>query len=220
MAIILDLETVAINGARALLEPVSAPANYKDPDKIAAYIADAQKAQIDKAALYPWTARVVALGWIDDTGADTVVLCADEYAEAAALTRLASAVWRDDDRFVRPIVGFNHRVFDLPVILARSLLLGVRFPALNLDRYRTPHTDLLEKLTWYGAIPSRSLKWYARRFGIPVDDAVSGADIAALVAAGDWPAIEAHNRSDLRLTQALAERLGVVRGAQLSVGAA
>lgn len=219
MAIILDLETVAIDNVADLVEPVSAPANYKDPEKIAAYIADAQKTQADKAALFAWTARIVALGWIDAQG-EHCELVRDEAEERAALGRLARAVWRDDDRFVQPVIGFNHRVFDLPVILARSLLLGVKFPPLNLDRYRTPHTDLLEKLTWYGAIPARSLKWYARRFGIPVDDAVNGADIAALVAAGDWPAIEAHNRSDLRLTQALAERLGVVRGSQVSVGAA
>lgn len=211
MAIILDLETVAIDGASDLVEPVSAPANYKDPEKIAAYIADAQKAQREKAALYPWTARIVALGYIDTDGDETVVYCQDETEEAAALTAFWPKTWDSDERFIRPIIGFNHRSFDLPVLLARSVLLGVKAPILNLDRYKTPHADLMEKLTWYGAIPSRSLTWFARRLGIPVTDTVKGNQIAGLVAEGQWDAVVEHCRSDVRLTLAVAQRLGVVR---------
>lgn len=216
MAIVLDLETVAIDGAAALAEPVSAPANYKDPEKIAAYIAEAQRAQLDKAALYPWTARIVALGYVDTDGDETIVCCQDEAQEAAALAAFWPATWNSDERFTRPIIGFNHRAFDLPVLLARSLLLGVKAPLLNLDRYRTPHTDLMEKLTWFGAIPARSLTWYAKRFGLGVADTVKGSDIARLVADGQWDAVTAHCRSDVRLTRALAERLGVIRGMRVA----
>jgi len=213
MAIIFDLETVAIPGAGSLMEPVSAPANYKDPDKIAAYIADAQKAQTDRAALYPWTAQIIALGYISDSGKEHVLLCRDTDEEAANIARFwKDAYFQDDDRFIRPLIGFNSRQYDLPVLLARSILLGVSAPAINLDRYRTPHTDLMERLTWYGVVPARSLKWYAKRFGLPVVDTVGGKDIAALYAAGEWDAITAHCLSDIRLTQQLAERLGVIRG--------
>lgn len=212
MAIILDIETVAIDGAGALMEPASAPANYKDPEKIAAYIKEAEKAQREKAALYPWTARIVTLGLILSDGTEVVTTCRTETDEAIALKALAKTVYRDDDRFVQPLVGFNHRQYDLPVILARAMLLGVDFPALNLDRYRTPHVDLMDKLTWYGAVPPRSLHWYARRFGLPVDDTVKGADVAGLVAEGRWEDVAAHCLSDVRLTRALAERMGIVRG--------
>lgn len=216
MAIVLDIETTAIDGAGSLVEPVTAPANYKDPDKIAAYIADAKQAQIEKAALYPWTARVVALGYILGDGTETVALCRDEAQEAAALMAFWRVVFNHDDRFVQPIVGFNHKSFDLPVLLARSILLGVEAPALNLDRYRSPHTDLMEKLTWYGAIPARSLKWYAKRFGLSFEDEVSGKDIGGLVKAGEWEAVAAHCLSDIRLTKALAERVGVIRGGRVA----
>ena len=212
MAIILDIETVAIAGAAALVEPVSAPANYKDAAKIAAYIEEAQQAQIAKAALYPWTAKIAALGYILDSGAEVVALCKDEQDESDALRTFWAHVYRDDERFVRPIVGFNHRSFDLPVLLARSILLGIKAPALNLDRYRTPHTDVMDKLTWFGAIPARSLKWYAKRFGLTVEDEISGKDIGALVASGEWEAVASHCLSDVRLTKALAERVGVIRG--------
>lgn len=209
MAIVLDVETVAADGIE--YEPISAPAHYKDPEKIAAYIADGERTQRERAALHPWTTRVVCLGWIDNDGLETASVCRDESAEAAALEAFWRSVMHADDRFVRPILGFNHRQYDLPVLLARSLLLNVPAPNINLDRYRTPHIDLMDRLTWFGAVPSRSLHWYCRRFGLAVDDAVKGRDIAALVAAGDWDAVEAHNRSDVRLTLALAERLGLVR---------
>lgn len=210
MTIICDIETVAVDGAAEWVEPVEAAKNLRDPEKIAADIERRQRDQIERAGLYPWTARVVALGMLDTTyGAETIWVCRTEDDEADALRGFWRAV--EDERFVKPIIGFNHRTFDLPVLLARSLLLGVPAPALNLDRYRTPHIDLMEKLTYYGAIPPRSLKWFARRFGLPVEDAISGADIAGLVAAQDWPAVAAHCRSDIRLTWELAKRLGTVR---------
>lgn len=213
MAIIVDIETVAIDGAAALIEPVSAPSTYKDPEKIAAYIAEKTAEAAAKAALYPWTARVVALGVSADAVGDVVYLAGDETDEAEALRRFWRLCHHVDDRYVEAIIGFNHLAFDLPVLLARSLLLGVPTPAISLDKYRSPHIDVMARLTWHGAIPARSLKWFARRFGLPVEDSVGGADVARLVAAGDWEAVHAHCLSDVRLTRALAERLKVVRPA-------
>jgi hypothetical protein len=38
--IVLDIETVGLPDAASYMEPVTAPANYKDPEKIAAYVAE------------------------------------------------------------------------------------------------------------------------------------------------------------------------------------
>lgn len=210
MAMILDLET--IGAPDVAVEPVSAPANYRDPQKIADYIADAEAAQRTRAALHPWTAQIVCLGYIDVEAHEHALICRTEDEERTALAQFWAALLEQDGRFVRPVIGFNHRAFDLPVLLARSLLLGVSAPSLNLDRYRTPHIDLLDKLTFYGTVPARSLTWFARRFGLEVTDTTRGSDIAACVAAGDYEAVRAHNLSDLRLTKALAERTGWLRG--------
>src|SRR5690606_16584599 len=177
--VIFDLETVAIDRATDLVEPVSAPSNYKDEAKIASYVAEKQAEQISKAALYPWTARVVAIGWYD-TNADrpraTVQVCRTEQDEKHTLMDFWSMASRDDGRFLIPLCGFNSLSFDLPMLVARSMLLGVKHPMPSLDRYRSPHPDLMQILSFKGAIPSRSLKWYAKRFGIPCEDTVSGAD--------------------------------------------
>ena len=88
MAIILDIETVAIDGAADLAEPVTAPANWKDPAKIAAYVAEKQAEQTSRAALYPWTARVVAVGIIDGDQVEHVLTAADEAEEAELLRQV------------------------------------------------------------------------------------------------------------------------------------
>jgi hypothetical protein len=70
--------------------------------------------------------------------------------------------------------------------------------------------DLQNALSFAGLKPFRSLGFYARRFGIDIPDPTSGADMPALIAAGDWEAVRAHNLADLRRTQALAQRLGYI----------
>jgi hypothetical protein len=110
----------------------------------------------------------------------------------------------------RVVVGFNSLSFDLPVLIRRAQLLNIPYPDLNLDRYRTPHIDLLERLSFHGKLTMRSLKFYGRRFGLPVPDETNGKDIAALVAAGDWNAVSMHCAADVELTAALVQRLGWV----------
>lgn len=212
MAFIVDLETVAIDGAEALVEPAQAPSNYKDPQKIADYIKEAQRKQVEQAAIYPYTNRIVALGWCEETDdVETVSLINNEATEARALGEFWSRVVDSRTGHVESLVTFNGRRFDLPTLMVRSRFLGVRAPALNLDRYRSPHPDLLDVLTFGGTIESRSLGWYAKRFGLNTDDAFSGKHIGDLYADGNWDAIQAHCESDVRLTRQIAEILGVVR---------
>lgn len=211
MAYVVDIETIAADGIT--FEPVTAPANYKDAAKIAAYISEAEAAQRERAALYPWTARVIALGWCHE-GDEAVEsrLANSEAAEASMLKDF----WQrasDDRSGLTPLVGFNHISFDLPVLVARSMLLGVKHPVVNLDRYRTPHIDLMQLLCFKDThkIPPRSLKWFAARFGLNTDDAFSGALIAQLYQDSNWDAITKHVESDVLLTRQLAERMGVLR---------
>lgn len=211
MAYVVDIETIAADGIE--FEPVRPPANYKDEAKIAAYVSEAEAAQRERAALYPWTARVIALGWCHE--GDEVVESRLADSEAAEATMLRDFWMRvtDERTGLTPLVGFNHTAFDLPVLVARSLLLGVKHPIVNLDRYRTPHVDLMQILCFKDTrtVPPRSLKWFATRFGLNTDDAFSGALIAQLYQDRNWDAITKHVESDVMLTRQLAERIGVLR---------
>jgi hypothetical protein len=222
--IVLDIETAPLENARDYIDPpdlsdVQAPANYKDPIKIAEYIAEAKakkqaefdKGCTDKAALDFNVSRIVAIGIWMESIKPTALLCKTREDERAALDE----VWGYAKH--RTVVGFRVREFDVPLMIQRSRYLRLPHPLPDLGRYSRSNsiTDLYDLLTFNDmrqeAVMRRSLKSFARRFGLPVEDAVDGKQIPALVAAGEWDQIEAHVLSDIRLTVALAKRLGVVR---------
>ena len=212
MRYVLDIETCGLPEAKDFAEPISAPSNYKDPEKIAAYVAEKNAEQIAKAGLDLDLCSIVAIGLQPERSREVLVnTAANEEQERAMLHTLWQMLLKDRHPV---LIGFNCIGFDLPVLVRRSQYLDVPHPRLVIDRYRTPHVDLMLKLTWNGLVRARSLKFYARRFGIPVNDEVSGADIPALVAAGEMDKVVGHVTSDVQLTAALAERLGVLEPAE------
>jgi predicted PolB exonuclease-like 3'-5' exonuclease len=214
--IILDLESHAIpDAATYLTEPVDAPSNYTKPEAIAAYVAKAKQAQLDKAALDIDLARIVCLGLaVTGEPVDTsteAYLFKDETQEATMLGKFFDQYFRSHNTADWPIlVTFNGLGFDLPLLLRRALYLGVKAPNIQIDRFKHPHViDLMDMLSYSGKMKPHSLSFYCQRFGIPLTDENTGKDIAALIAADNWAAVEAHCASDVQATYALAKRMGV-----------
>jgi predicted PolB exonuclease-like 3'-5' exonuclease len=207
-ALVFDLETYPIDGAKDYLEPVSAPETYKKPEAIERYITEATANQLGKCALDPDLCRIVALGTYRSDEDWTVNIAAVESEEKAALANF----WDELGPYPYPrLIGFNVLAFDLPVIIRRSQYLGVKTKPIAMGKYRHPDVDdLMTFLNFDGTIKTHGLKFYAKRFGIPIDDAISGKEIGALVDAGKWNDVTAHCRSDLFTTAALARRLGVM----------
>lgn len=210
-SIVFDCETVAIDGAGAYLEPVSAPANYKDEAKIAAYCEQAQKDALGKAALDIDLGRIVALGSTHGAEDVIVALARDEQDEADILRAFWSRV-SSESTYNRPtLIGFNCLGYDLPLMLRRSMYLGVKAPRFQMGKYRHDGIeDLMLHLSFDGMVKYRGLSFYCKRFGLEVPDETSGSDIAALHAAGDWDGIANHCRADVLKTAALARRVGVL----------
>lgn len=209
---ILDIETLSIGDADAYLEPVEAPANYRDPAKIDAYKAEKRAELLARAALDPDLCQIAVVSWLDDGATDPIVLTTERDAERDVLT----AFWKGYSPG-EPWVGFNLLAFDLPVLIRRSQYLGVHVPNVTLDKYRTPHIDLMQKLSFNGVIRAHSLDFYCRRFGVALEDPYCGKDVAALIAAGNWTAVIQHCRCDVLRTRALAERLGILQGHGVAV---
>lgn len=211
--LVFDCEAVAIDGAAEYLESAQAPANYKDEAKIAAYCEQAQREQLAKAALDIDLARIVALGVISDDAAEPVVYVAtNEQDERSILagfwSRLATPLG-----VPRPtLIGFNCIGYDLPLLLRRSLYLGVPAPRLSINKYRHDGiVDLMLSLSFDGAQKFRGLAFYRKRFELDVPaDEMTGKDIAGLYAARNWVGIEAHCWADVLTTAALARRIGVL----------
>jgi predicted PolB exonuclease-like 3'-5' exonuclease len=235
--IVCDIETAPLEDVEQYLDPpspleppdlaaITASKNLVDPAKILADIEKRQKlamaeyavAQfqqaakwqetIDSCALHPDLGRIVCLGWtmLGDPKPRTIT-CKDATDERFALVQF----WRDYTTATNPqLVTYNGLSFDLPYLQRRSLYLGVRFPPLNLDRFRTPHLDLMQHLSFNGVLTRRSLKFYLNRFNIPNEDSTTGREIGAMVKAGDWAGVSAHCAADVMGTRALAQRLGLI----------
>jgi hypothetical protein len=220
--LIFDCETAPLPEVRDYVDPpdlnnLTPPKNYKNQDAIDKWLAEEKVAKVvefeallsDKAALDYNTARIICLGTLVD-GVERVDLLRCEADEREALR----CFWAT--QMGRKLVGFRIRDFDLPMLIQRSRYLGVTAPEIDLGRYsRTGRiVDLFDLLTFQDSQRTfamrRTLHAFCRRFGIPVADETVGADIAKLVADEKWGEIAAHCGSDIRLTKALAERLGVL----------
>ena len=218
--IIVDIETAPHPCAAEFLGPlnldaITAAKNLKDPAKIAEDIqrrkADAaaeHAAKLDKAALDWNVSRIVAIGY--STGGDIIAKpCRTEDEERDAL----ASFWMDAKG--RDILGYRARTFDVPTLVQRSRLLNVPHRTPNLARFgRGSVIDLFDVLTFDDSraelVMPRRLKTFCKRFGLVVSDDVDGKDVPALIAEGNWDAVIAHVTSDVRLTIALAQRVGVL----------
>ena len=222
LPIVCDIETAAHPCAADFIEPLNldgivAAKNLRDPEKIAEDIrrrraeAEAAHAESLARAALDWNlSRIVALGWTEDGGQSVhSVVCENEIEERQVLEQFWTVAAH------RVLIGFAIRNFDAPTLMQRSLYLGVPYRRLSLARYNNGSLiDLRDVLTYddmrYEALMPRSLKMFCKRFGITVDDPVNGKDIAALVAANEWDQVLSHVQADVRLTAALAQRVGVL----------
>lgn len=136
-----DIETAPLDDAdlRHMEPEFAAPANYKDPDKIAAYIADARATWKQKAALSPLTGRVIMFPHLrsgDSPAVDLIGGDGQDWAEQAERALLYMA-WARIERAAGDgalLCGWNSHRFDVPFLLRRSWALGVEIPRIATPR--------------------------------------------------------------------------------------
>jgi 3'-5' exonuclease len=113
-------------------------------------------------------------------------------------------------------ITFNGRTFDVPFLMVRSAVHGVR-PTKNLmaGRYlyqqhaQAIHVDLLDQLSFYGASRRKgTLHLWSRAFGIksPKSEGITGDDVAHLFKKKKFAEIAKYNVGDLRATKELYEK--------------
>ncbi len=104
-------------------------------------------------------------------------------------------------------ITFNGRTFDGPFVMVRSAILKIK-PTRNLVPYRygDDHIDLLDRLTFFGAVRRKmSLHMWCRAFDIssPKDKGVTGDDVGKLFRDKQYMDIARYCFDDVRATKEL-----------------
>lgn len=205
--LILDLATAAVSNAAEFITPASereAPSNYSKPKAIADWQAKAFQADLDKAALDLDLARITGIG-LSSGEVHGTSLCRTEREEYDLLDTLAGRIQADQPM----LVSYNGLGFDWPLMMRRARYLGVKFPAINCDRYKSPHCDLLAKLSLHDPSRRKALGWYVRRLGwTDLVKPLTGAEEAQVPVTGRWDDLRTSLAHDVEATYRLAQWLG------------
>lgn len=179
----------------------SAPGNYKDPDKIAANIAEQKEAWMQRGALSPLTGRVLCVGVME--GEDFRVF--DGGGDERKLLLQIAELFQSERKFA----GFNCRTFDCPFLIKRAWLLGVTPPiAWNHQWNRSDKfTDLRDVWQCGDRQADGSLDVVSRFFGGDGKNG-SGKDFATLWNANKDVAVE-YLENDLKITKHIASMMGI-----------
>lgn len=176
---------------------------------------------VQKLNLHPFTAQIIAIGMINpDTNAGKIFYHGNpneqflsndgkiEYRSGEE-QELLQWFW-ENIRHYEQFITFNGRSFDCPFLMLRSAVLGVK-PIRNLIPYRydsSIHCDLLEQLTFYGAVRKFNLDFYCKAFQIksPKSEGITGLDLGPLFRERRFREIAAYCLGDIQATAELFRR--------------
>ena len=209
--IVFDIETVPQDPAKllALAPEFTAAANLKDPDKIAASIAKKRADFLADAALNWKTAEVVLIGAGDDTEIRSFTADSEKQLLGDFLDLVSAAL---GDGVV--VGGHNVKAFDLPMLVNRARVHGLKIPRNVLSVWRGRQQwhdnifDTLEILSFGRSFDGNGVDDVARVFGLP-PKLGHGGDFPLLWRA-DREAALAYNRRDVEIEIEIARICGCI----------
>jgi len=167
--------------------------------------------------LYPFTAKVIAIGILDVNKEKRFVYYESDHEEEYVSEEgihfkgldeagMIQSFWRIVE-VADQVISFNGRGFDGPFLTLRSALNKIK-PAKNLigSRFDTSfHIDLLEQFTYFGLIRKFNLDFYCRAFGIksPKSAEINGMEVERYFREGRIKEIAAYCADDLTATYEL-----------------
>ncbi|MBD3299737.1 MAG: hypothetical protein GF347_00090 [Candidatus Moranbacteria bacterium] len=181
----------------------------------------------DRLALSPYTGKIVSIALLNpETSRGAVYFQAPKikikpYEKKGVKficgteKELLENFWQTAEKY-NEFVTFNGQGFDIPYLIIRSAVNKVK-PSKNLmsNRYyrsqdpKAKHVDLMDQLTFYGAVYSRpNLHLVCRAFGVksPKEEDISGQDVAKLFKLGQYKKIAEYNLRDVIATAELYKR--------------
>ena len=171
-------------------------------------------------SLYPFTAKVVAIGIYDILKKKSYVYYENDKEEewfneeknihykGLSEVEMLKSFWRII-KITHQVISFNGRNFDVPFLMIRSAINKIK-PTKNLIGKRFDaniHVDLLEQFTYYGLTRKFNLDFYCHAFGIksPKSKEISGMEVKNLYEAGRVKDIAVYCGEDINATYQLYE---------------
>lgn len=209
--IILDIETVGFDFDSFEKKSQEYLLKYSETDEKKE---DTKK----KLSLYPLTGEVVAIGLLNPDTMRGTVLFQDKNSQTPKLeegdivyesgneAEILEKFW-DIVKTYDQVITFNGRGFDAPYLMLRSAVHKIRATK-NMMGYRydfKEHCDLMEQLTFYGAVRKFSLDFYAKAFSIKSskDEGIDGSMVGDLYKNGKYMDIARYCFRDLVTTKEL-----------------
>ena len=169
-------------------------------------------------SLYPYTAKIVAIGLLNTDTEKSVVLYENGKDEEWSVEEktikykpyseeeMLKYFWKYVSK-AEKVISFNGRYFDLPFLMIRSAINKIK-PTSNLMKYRydsSHHIDLLEQLTFFGLTKKFNLDFYCHAFGIisPKSKGITGMEVKELYRAGRIKDIAIYCGEDVKATYEL-----------------
>ena len=168
-------------------------------------------------SLYPFTAKCVAIGMYDVEKEKSYVYYESDKIEewnsentnvqykGLSEKEMLESFWKVA-QFVDQFITFNGRNFDIPFLMMRSAMLGVKVTK-NLMGYRYGdiHIDLLEQFTFYSTTRKFNLDFYCYAFGIesPKSKGITGMEVKELYKSGRTKDIAIYCGEDVKATYEL-----------------
>ena len=209
--IVFDIETVAQDETRllALAPEFTAPANLKDPEKISAAVAKKRADYLADAALNWKTAQVVLIGAGDDAEIQSFTHESEKELVGNFLSLLGDAL---ADGVA--VGGHNVKGFDLPMLVNRARVHGLKIPSTVLSFWKGRPTwhdgvfDTMEILSFGKAFEGNGVDDVARVLGLPPKLGHGGAFPALWRA--DRAGAVAYNRRDVEIEIEIARACGCI----------
>jgi predicted PolB exonuclease-like 3'-5' exonuclease len=198
--IVFDIETVPQDEAKllALAPEFTAPANLKDPEKIAAAIAKKRADYLADAALNWKTAEVVLIGSADGPVVESLTAESEKELVGDFLEVIAYALSEGT-----AVGGHNVKGFDLPMLINRARVHGLEVPPEILKfrggrpKWHDYLFDTLEILSFGKSFDGNGVDDVARVFGLPPK--LGHGDDFPLLWRADREGAIAYNRRDVEI---------------------
>lgn len=200
-----DIETRRTENAaviRRLTERVKPPGSMKKAETIAKWWAEegqgAISEAIERTALDGTYGRLASFAWAQNDDAPKVMSGEDEVGMLHGVAEIFNTKGFD------LTVAFNGE-FDFRFLYQRFIVNSVKRPFLpGLSRGDYYFDPMREWSGFKGFISQADL---ADALGIVREDKTTGADMADMIAAGDWAAVEYHNCQDVITLQEIYKRM-------------